>query len=220
MAPALVEAGRGIDELDEIASELAPDHLSDVLWWIANGSIAHQLLHELTLSARAISEIVTAVKGYTRLDQAPVQEVNLHEGFEQALIILRHKLKGIQIHREYAEDLPKITAFASELNQVWTNLIDNAADAMDGSGTLTIRTRLEAGDIVVEIEDTGPGIPQRLQEGIFDPFFTTKPPGEGTGLGLAITFNIIRKHRGDIRLVSEPGCTRFSIYLPIANGIQ
>ena len=220
LAPILVESGHSLEDLDEISSLLTPEHLPDVIGWLANGLMVHRLLHELTLSARAISEIVTAVKGYTHLDQAPVQEVNLQEGIEQALIILRHKLKGITLQREYGADIPRITAFASELNQVWTNLIDNAADAMNGTGTLTLRTRLEPGEIVVEIEDNGPGIPERAQECIFDPFFTTKPPGQGTGLGLAITFNIIRKHHGDIRLESQPGRTCFAIHLPIANCID
>jgi signal transduction histidine kinase len=206
-------------ELEEVAERVQPEHLSVVLWWIANGSLVHQLLRELTVSARAISEIVKAVKGYTRLDQAPVAEVDVHEGLEQALIILRHKLRGIQVQRQFAESLPKITAFASELNQVWANLIDNAADAMEESGVLVIRTRFAAGDIVVEIEDDGPGIPRGEEERIFNPFFTTKPPGQGTGLGLAISFNIIRKHHGDIRLESEPGRTCFAVRLPVANDI-
>lgn len=220
LASILADTGRSVEDLDAIAARLAPEHLSEVLWWLANGAMVHGLLHELALSARAISEIVSAVKGYTRLDQAPVQEVDLHEGIEQALIILRHKLKGISIQREYAEKLPEITAFASELNQVWTNLIDNAADAMGGEGTLTIRTRLEPGEVIVEIEDSGPGIPESAQECIFDPFFTTKPPGQGTGLGLAITFNIIRKHHGDIRLRSQPGTTCFAVYLPLSGCID
>ena len=219
LAPILVDAGLDIDALERVAAGVAAPHLPAVLWWMANGSMVHRLLSELTLSARAISEIVTAVKGYTRLDEAPVQEVDIHQGIEQALIIVRHKLKGIQVRREYAEELPRISSYASELNQVWTNLIDNAADAMAGAGTLTIRTRLAAGAITVEVEDCGPGIPSASRDCIFNPFFTTKPPGQGTGLGLAISFNIVRKHSGDIQLESEPGRTTFAVRLPLDNGI-
>lgn len=219
LAPILVDAGLDPAALERIGEGILPEHLPAVLWWMANGTMVHRLLGELTVSARAISEIVTAVKGYTRLDEAPVQEVDIHQGIEQAIVILRHKLKGIQVQRHYAVGLPSISAYASELNQVWTNLIDNAADAMEGAGTLTIRTRLEGGAIVVEVEDDGPGIPFASRDCIFNPFYTTKPPGQGTGLGLSISFNVVRKHRGDLRVESEPGRTCFVVRLPLENGI-
>jgi len=143
--------------------------------------------------------------------------VNIHEGLDNTLVILRSKLKeGVTVHREYAPDLPLIEAYGGELNQVWTNLIDNAIDAMNGRGEITLRTRQDGAWIVVEIEDTGPGIPEDIQSSIFDPFFTTKEPGKGTGMGLNITHNIIvQKHHGKINLYSQPGMTRFEVRLPL-----
>jgi signal transduction histidine kinase len=136
---------------------------------------------------------------------------------DNTLVMLRNKLKvGIDVHRQYAENLPRIQAFGSELNQVWTNIIDNAVDAMQGRGELTLRTRQEEQWVVVEIEDNGPGIPQAVQAKIFDPFFTTKAPGKGTGLGLNISHNIIvQKHKGKIAVRTQPGKTCFEIRLPI-----
>lgn len=215
LAPLLADSGVTVDDLERIAGQIKLEHLSALTWWYGYGTLVHRLLGELSLSGRAISEVVTAVKAYTRLDQAPIQEIDIHEGIDQALVILRHKLKGVRVQREFSLELPRITAYAGEINQVWTNLIDNAAEAMNGSGTLTVRTRLEGSDIIVDIEDSGPGIPRDLQECVFDPFFTTKPPGKDTGLGLAISFNIARKHGGDMRLASTPGRTCFSVLLPV-----
>ncbi|MDX1415234.1 MAG: ATP-binding protein, partial [Candidatus Promineifilaceae bacterium] len=160
---------------------------------------------------------VKALKSYAYLDQAPIQPVDIHEGLNDTLIILRHKLKqGIEVKRVYDPDLPTIEAYGSELNQVWTNIIDNAIDALDGQGTITLRTRREQDWVVVEIQDTGPGIPDKIRNRIFDAFFTTKPPGKGTGLGLNISYNIVAyKHRGDIRVYSQPGYTCFQIWLPL-----
>ena len=174
------------------------------------------LIAEIGQGAGRISDIVKALKSYAYLDQGPVQDVDLHEGIDNTLLILRAKLKGIEVRREYFSDLPKIEAYGSELNQVWTNLIDNAADALDGRGTITLRTRTEGEWAVVDVEDDGPGIPPEIQSRVFDAFFTTKPPGKGTGMGLDITYNIVvYKHRGDIRLTSEPGMTRFTVWLPL-----
>jgi len=158
------------------------------------------------------------MKSYAYLGQAPVQNVDLHEGIDNTLVILRGKLKqGITVRREFAADLPVIQAFGSELNQVWTNILDNAADAMGGQGSITIRTRRSGPWAVVEIEDDGPGIPPEIQSRIFDPFFTTKDPGMGTGLGLSTTYSIVtEKHKGEISVRSQPGSTRFTIKLPIA----
>jgi signal transduction histidine kinase len=145
-----------------------------------------------------------------------VQAVDLHEGLDNTLVMLRSKLKvGVSVHRQYAADLPLIQAYGSELNQVWTNLIDNAVDAMDGKGEITIRTHQEKGYVVVEVEDNGPGIPETIQSKIFDPFFTTKPVGKGTGLGLNISYNIVKKHQGEIKVVSHPGMTLFVVTLPL-----
>jgi signal transduction histidine kinase len=150
------------------------------------------------------------------MDQAPVQSVDVREGLDNTLIILHNKLKkGVIVHREYDEDLQAIQAYASELNQVWTNIIDNAIDAMHGEGVLIVRARSEGDWVVVEIEDNGPGIPEEIQSKIFDPFFTTKSPGEGTGLGLNISRNlIVQKHHGLISVKSRPGRTCFSVRLP------
>jgi len=173
-------------------------------------------LEEIRQGANRISEIVKALKAYSYMDQAPVQSVDIHEGLDNTLVVLRSKLKpGITVHRQYAPDLPKIQAYGSELNQVWTNLIDNAIDAMNGEGEITLRTHLDGQWVVVEVIDNGPGIPQEIQGKLFDPFFTTKPPGKGTGLGLNITHNIVvEKHHGRINIHSHPGQTTFEVSLP------
>ncbi|HET6662838.1 MAG TPA: ATP-binding protein, partial [Acidimicrobiales bacterium] len=166
-----------------------------------------------------ISALLTSAKQYTQMDRAPLQTFDVHEGLDATLTMLGHKLgDGIDVVRDYDRTVPHIAAFPGELNQVWTNLIDNAVDAMDGHGTLTIRTGL-GGDhdrLVVEIGDTGPGVPDEVRSRIFEPFFTTKPMGKGTGLGLDIAWRIVvGRHRGDIRLESEPGDTRFQVILPL-----
>jgi signal transduction histidine kinase len=146
-----------------------------------------------------------------------VQAVDVHEGLDNTLVILQNKFKaGISVRRDYAPELPTIHAYGSELNQVWTNILDNAADALDGRGEIVIRTRQDGEWVVVEIEDNGSGIPPEIQPRLFDPFFTTKRPGKGTGLGLDISYNIVvHKHRGDIKVTSQPGKTSFEIWLPI-----
>ena len=157
-----------------------------------------------------------ALKSYSFLDQATVQEVDIHEGIDDTLLILRSKLKdGVDVKREYG-DLPKIQAHGSELNQVWTNLLDNAIDAMDGQGQIIIRTHVDGEFVAVEIEDHGAGIPSDIQGRVFDAFFTTKPPGKGTGMGLDITYNIVvYKHHGAIAVTSEPGKTVFTVRIPV-----
>ncbi|MCK6539836.1 MAG: ATP-binding protein, partial [Anaerolineales bacterium] len=164
-----------------------------------------------------ISQIVQAMKAYTYLDQAPLLEVDVHEGLENTLVIMQHKLKhGVTVKREYSSDLPRIEAYASELNQVWTNIIDNAVDAMNGKGEIRIRTYQADGRVVVEIIDNGPGIPEEIQSRIYEPFFTTKPPGKGTGLGLHISHDIIvNRHHGQLLVESKPGETRFKATLPV-----
>jgi signal transduction histidine kinase len=161
--------------------------------------------------------LVRALKGYSYLDQGPVQPVDIHQGLDDTLMILRGKIsQGISIRREYAADLPRIQGYGSELNQVWTNLIDNALDAVAEAGEIVLRTRREGDRVVVEVNDNGPGIPEEIQGRVFDQFFTTKDPGKGTGLGLDISYRIVvDKHRGDIRLSSQPGNTRFEVWLPV-----
>jgi signal transduction histidine kinase len=221
LASPLVSAGFTKGELETLAKEVSLDSLRALLPWIEALISVHTLLHELSEGSSRISEIVGALRNYTFLGQAPIQPVALHEGIENTLVIMRSKLKeGINVVREYAPDMPKVMAYGSELNQVWTNLIDNAAYALGGSGEIRIRVRAEREDAVVEIEDNGPGIPQEIQSRVFDPFFTTKEPGKGTGLGLATTFGIItEKHKGRIDLRSKPGSTVFTVRLPISSKV-
>src|SRR5574341_669640 len=217
LAPPLIAYGFDAPVLKRLIQGFARDHLPVVVRWLAASCALYALTDEVRLGAERISEIVKAVKAYTYLDQAPVQQVDVHEGLDNTLVILRHKLKsGITVVRDYAPDLPRIEAYASELNQVWTNLIDNAADAMKGQGRLILRTYLRDDRVVVEITDDGPGIPLEIQPRIFDLFFTTKPTGSGTGLGLHIAYNsVVHKHRGQITLTSQPGATTFQVVLPI-----
>ncbi len=216
MAPALVSLGFDSQELGRFAGKLGSDHFAAAIRRVGSNYAVLSLLAEIGQGAGRISDIVKALKSYSYLDQAPVQNVDVHEGLDSTLVILRNKLSGIHVRREYAPELPSIQAYGSELNQVWTNLLDNAADALEGEGEIAIRTHQEDDEVVVEIEDNGPGIPTELQSRIFDTFFTTKPPGQGTGLGLDISYNIVvQKHRGDIRVTSAPGRTSFEVKLPV-----
>lgn len=217
MAPELVSMGVSRDELDRLAADFSPAQLAHVLDWAVNRYTVHSVLREISEGSGRVAEIVKALKTFTYLDQAPVQNVDVHAGLDNTLIILRNKLKqGIDVHRDFADDIPLIEARGSELNQVWTNIIDNAIHAMNGKGTLNLRTRWQDPWVLVEIEDNGPGIPAEVQPRLFDPFFTTKAPGEGTGLGLNISHNIIvQKHGGKIGVESVPGRTVFQIRLPL-----
>ncbi len=176
-----------------------------------------ELLRTVEQSAQRIADLVGAIKDYSYMDKAPQQEVDVQGSLETTLTILRFKWKhGVEIVRDYAPDLPCITAYGSELNQVWTNLIDNALDALDGKGHLFVRTAQEDDHVLVEIGDDGPGIPADIQSRIFEPFFTTKGVGKGTGLGLDTAYRIVvTRHHGDIQVHSEPGNTRFQVRLPI-----
>ena len=216
-APVLVSFGWERDELEQLTEHFSTAQLPLVLRWLAAGSSVRGLLEEVVKSAEEISEIVKAVKTYSYLDQAPIQEVDIRESLENTLVILRPKIKaGISITRDYADDVPRVEAYGSELNQVWTNILNNAIDAMQGQGELTLRTYTKDGAVAVEIIDNGPGIPPEVQPRIFEPFFTTKAPGVGTGLGLHIAYNIIaHKHHGQIQAASKPGETRFLVVLPV-----
>jgi signal transduction histidine kinase len=190
--------------------------LAVALEWLAMRFVIFSMLSEVSVSTTRIVGLVNALKTYTYLGQAPVQDVDLRLGLDDTLIMLHGRLDGgVTVIRDFAEDLPTIRAYASELNQVWTNLVDNAIDAMGGQGSLTIRTR-RAGEMVeVEVEDDGPGIPPEYVSKVFDPFFTTKPPGEGTGLGLAISRHIVvNRHHGEFAVVMGQGRTRFVVRLP------
>jgi signal transduction histidine kinase/predicted CoA-binding protein len=210
-------------DLDKLAKDFTPQMLGGVLNQLAATYTVYSLLEEISQGAGRIGEIVKALKTYVYLDQAPVQAVDIHEGLDNTLVMLRSKLKGgASVRREYAPDLPRIQAYGSELNQVWTNLIVNAVDAMDGikpengRGEIALRTRLDGDWIVVEVEDNGPGIPAEIIDKIFSPFFTTKPVGKGTGLGLNISYNIVQKHGGEIKVFSRPGKTCFQVRLPVS----
>lgn len=213
----LVEAGIDAADLERISSDIEPGAFADVLARVNAQLAAAKLASEIKTSTARISELVGAIKEYSYMDQASVQEIDIHKGLESTLIILKYKLKkkNIQLTREYAEMLPRIKAYGSELNLVWTNLIVNAVEAMSEGGTLKVRTRKEPTDIMVEIRDNGPGIPENLKSRVFEPFFTTKPVGEGTGLGLDTVVRIVRKHRGNIRFDSKPGDTCFQVRLPL-----
>jgi len=175
-----------------------------------------RIADELEQSTARISDMIKAIKEYSYMDQASLQEVDIPRSLDTTLTIMHHKLKrGIAVTREYEPDLPKVMAYGSELNQVWTNLIDNAADAMKESGKLKIRAVRESDYVLVEIADNGPGIPPEVQSRIFEPFFTTKGVGEGTGLGLDIVYRILRKMHGLISVKSVPGDTRFQVRVPI-----
>jgi PAS domain S-box-containing protein len=216
LAPILVALDYDHGELRRLAENFDGSQFSVVIDWLSCTHSIYSLLSEINLGTSRIAEIIKALKIYSQMDRAPIQSVDVREGLDNTLIILHNKLKnGITVRREYAEDLPSIHANGGELNQVWTNIIDNAIDAMAGQGTLVIRTRKEDPWVVVEIEDNGPGIPEAIQNKIFDPFFTTRPPGEGTGLGLNISRSlIVQKHRGQITVSSEPGKTCFTVRLP------
>ncbi|MEP7241899.1 MAG: ATP-binding protein [Devosia sp.] len=215
IAPAFVEFGWTVEKLAEVATGLS-DHAAPIIRWLGTALAARQLLAEIELSSKAISAIVRAVKSYAYLDQAAVQNVDLRMSLEDTLMILNHKLKhGVEVVRDYDPDLPRIEAYAGELNQVWTNLIDNAVQAMDGKGRLEVTARRLGDEVEVVIADNGPGIPAETQPRIFDPFFTTKPQGQGTGLGLHIARNIVvDRHHGRIDVESAPGRTEFHIVLP------
>jgi signal transduction histidine kinase len=174
-------------------------------------------LHEIESSTSRISDLVGAIKEYTHMDQAPVLNVDVVKGLETTLTILNHKLKqGVAVQRDYQGVPLLVNSFGSELNQVWTNIIDNAIDAMHGKGELRVRTYSNDGCAVVEIIDNGPGIPDEVLPHIFEPFFTTKGVGAGTGLGLDTVQRIVKKHRGSIQVNSKPGETRFQVWLPLA----
>jgi signal transduction histidine kinase len=213
----LVEAGIDEEALEQILGQIDPSAIVDVLARINAQLAAAKLASEIKAGTARISELVGAIKEYSYMDQASVQDVDVHKGLESTLLILKYKLrkKNIVLTRDYAEELPRIKAYGSELNQVWTNLIVNAVEAMKEGGTLKVRTRKEPTDILVEIRDNGSGIPDAVKSRIFEPFFTTKPVGEGTGLGLDTVGRIIRKHRGNIRFESKPGDTCFQVRLPI-----
>ena len=219
LAETFVASGMGPEELDELASRLPEAALRDAVAWLGGGLEAELLLREMEDAATRIAELVASVKSYSHMDETQARgETDLHEGVESTLTMLSYKVgeKNARIERDYDHTLPLLWANAGELNQVWTNLLDNALDAIAPGGRISIRTVRRGDDAVVEIRDDGPGIPPGIEERIWEPFFTTKDVGEGSGLGLDIVRRIVvRQHRGDIGVESRPGETCFRVRLPI-----
>jgi signal transduction histidine kinase len=215
-APVLAETSLEISWLEGLKQQVGQESLAEALMRIVSQVSARRLTKEIESSTGRISELVKAIKEYSFMDQAPIQEIDIHHGIENTLVMLKYKLKhGITIEKNFDKTLPRVCASGSELNQVWTNLIDNAADAMKKGGKLGIRTALEQDSVLVEITDTGTGIAPEIHDKIFEPFFTTKKMGEGTGLGLDTVYRIIRRHRGSISVESKPGNTCFKVRLPL-----
>jgi signal transduction histidine kinase len=218
LAETFVASGLSVEDLDALASHLPERALADAVAWLGSGLEADLLLRELEDASKRVSELVASIKGYSRMDEVSTRaETDVHEGLESTLVMLAHRLRerGLRIERDYGPALPKPVANAGELNQVWTNLIDNALDA--ASTRILLRTRLAGGEVVVEVHDDGPGVPDEIRDRIWDPFFTTKDVGAGTGLGLDIARRIVvRQHGGQIGAQTRPGDTCFQVRLPVA----
>jgi signal transduction histidine kinase len=216
LAPSFVEAGLDTAWLEDIAAKLPRGGHAYAFGWLDARLSLKILLRQVEQSTNRIAELVKAVKSYSRMDEAPMQEVDIHEGIESTLTMLGHKLKNVTVRRAFDHSVPRLMAYGSELNQVWTNLIDNAIDAVNGNGKICVSTCREDDQLVVDIVDNGPGIPPDVQARMFEPFFTTKGVGSGTGLGLIISHRIVAdRHGGEIEFESQPGETRFKVRLPL-----
>ncbi|MEV5705301.1 ATP-binding protein [Actinoallomurus sp. NPDC052274] len=217
LAAVFVPAGITVERLEEVRAAVGAGDLGTALRWLGYAVETETLMGEIEDATTRISALVGKAKQYSQMDRAPFQWVDVHDGLTSTLVMLSGKIgKGVRVVKDFDRSLPEIPAYAGELNQVWTNLIENAVGAMGGEGTLTIRTGRDNDRVLVEICDTGPGVPAELRERIFEPFFTTKPVGEGTGLGLDISWRIVaNRHHGDLRVTSEPGDTRFQVFLPL-----
>jgi signal transduction histidine kinase len=220
LAPVYAQGGLDIDCLEEIRIKLVePGLLDEAIHWIGYALETEQLMSDIEDATGRVSSLITSAKQYSQLDRAAHHLIAVHTGLDSTLVVLGHKIgNGIKVVRDFDRDLPPIPAHQAELNQVWTNIIDNAVQAMNGTGTLTIRTYRSDDHVIVSIGDTGPGVPEALRQRVFEPFFTTKAVGEGTGLGLDISYRIVvNGHGGDIALKSQPGDTRFLVSLPISS---
>ena len=214
LAPALIEDGWTRDELVDAVSSADEDHRPHLARWLGLSAATEQVVGELAIGARRISELVRVVKEYSFLDRAPIQEIDPIAGINDTLVLLKHKLTDVEVTTDFAEDLHRVEAAGRDLNQVWTNLIDNASDAMGGEGALAITARNVGDEVVVAVTDTGHGIPKDRVDRIFDPFFTTKEPGKGTGLGLHTVHNIVSRTGGTIQVDTSPSGTTFEVRLP------
>ena len=216
LAPILVAGGLDAEWLEKVERTVPAGKLEAAVRWIAYAVETETLMGEITDATTRIGNLVGAARQYSQLDRAPFQDADLRALLKSTLVMMNRKLEGLELVKELDPDLPPVPCYAAELNQVWTNLIDNAVGAMGGSGTLTVRSRRDGEHAVVEIGDTGPGIPDAVRPRIFEPFFTTKDVGEGTGLGLDISWRIVvNKHHGDIRVHTGPGGTTFEVRLPL-----
>jgi signal transduction histidine kinase len=217
LAGVFVGAGLGPADLQRVADAVEPADLEPALRWLAYAVETESLLAEIVDSTGRISGLVEAARQYSQLDRAPHQPTDLHAGLDATLVMLSAKTPpGVRVVKDYDRTLPPVPGYPGELNQVWTNLIVNALDAMAGEGTLTLRTTRDGDCVLVEVADTGPGIPEELRQRVFEPFFTTKPVGQGTGLGLDVSYRVVvTRHGGDLRVRSRPGDTRFQVRLPL-----
>jgi len=216
LASSFVSAGLDADWLAALTASFPASSHPAALNWLDARLTLHSLLKLVDQSTGRVADLVKAIKSYTHMDESPMQEVDVHEGIESTLTMLGYKLKNVQVIRAFDRSAPRIMAYGSELNQVWTNLIDNAVDAVGGSGKICIGTSVEDNQLVVEIMDNGRGIPPEIQSRIFEPFFSTKGVGSGTGLGLIISDRIVaNRHGGEIEFESKPGETRFKVRLPL-----
>jgi signal transduction histidine kinase len=215
VVPDLAELGITTENLDELSELLGGKHLDVVLSQFASSGRTERMAQAMLHSTSRIFELIGAVKDYSWMDQAPIQEVDIPQSLETTLTMLQSRLERVQVERRYAAGLPRISAYASELNQVWMSLLENALDAMQDSGKLTLTVSLSGDFVVTEIWDNGPGIPEEIQARIFEPFFTTKAPGSGLGLGLDTAQRIVRQHRGYLHVESKPGETCFQVRLPV-----
>lgn len=217
LAAVFVAAGIATDDLEKLRRAVDPGFLEPALRWLAYTVETESLLFEIKDSTTRISALVAAAKQYSQLDRTPHQSIDVHEGLDATLVMLAGKIgSGVRVVKDYDRTLPRVPAYAAELNQVWTNLIDNAVDAIEGDGTVTIRTARDGDNALVEVIDTGPGVPAELRRRVFEPFFTTKGVGQGTGLGLDVSWRVVvKRHGGDLRVVSAPGDTHFQVRLPL-----
>jgi signal transduction histidine kinase len=222
LAPTFVQAGLDVAWLETVARTVDDSILEGAVRWLNYTIDTELLMSEIEDSTTRVSTLVAAAKQYSQLDRAPFRAVDVHELLDSTLLMLSGKFgDGITVHKEYDHSLPEVPVYAAEMNQVWTNLIDNAVSAMGGTGTLSVRTAREDDWLLVEIGDTGPGVPPEIKSRIFEPFFTTKPVGSGTGLGLDISWRIVvNKHHGDLSVESVPGDTRFRVRIPLTPATQ
>ncbi|NUR83665.1 MAG: cyclic nucleotide-binding domain-containing protein [Nonomuraea sp.] len=217
LAPSLVNAGFNLEGLAKIRTKVGDEHAGGALRWLADAVEISQMLGEVTEATERISSLLASAKQYSQMDRAPFQMVDVHDLIDSTVAIFRGKIPpDISVVTDYDRTLPEIPAYAGELNQVWTNLISNALDAMGSKGTLTIRTAHDEDEAIIEIGDTGPGVPDAIKDRIFEPFFTTKTVGHGTGLGLDISYRIVAgRHNGELKVRSVPGETWFEVRLPL-----